>query len=59
MKFKIDKVHCEVCKKEFPTNKYIVKSPMEMLNGRSVPKRQLPDHKCKGKKWNQEYFMHK
>ena len=50
MKFKIDKVHCEVCKKEFPTNKYIVKSPMEMLNGRSVPKRQFPDHKSKGKK---------
>ena len=50
MKFKIDKVHCEVCKKEFTTNKYIIKSPMEMLNGRSVPKRQLPDHKCKGKK---------
>lgn len=47
IKFKVDKVHCEICKKEFPVNRYIVKQPMYMISGRPAPKRQLPEHKCK------------
>ena len=50
MKFKVDKVHCELCKTSFPVNKYIVKSPMDMFSGKPIPKKQLPNHKCKGEK---------
>ena len=50
IKFKVDKVHCELCKTSFPVNKYIVKNPMDMISGKPIPKKQLPNHKCKENK---------
>ena len=50
MKFKSDKVHCEVCFKIFNVNKYIIKNPMFLSKGRPIKKSQTPKHKCKENK---------
>ncbi len=47
MKFKVDKVHCEICSTIFKVNKYKTKLPMELAKGRAIPKKQLPKHQCK------------
>ena len=50
IKFKVDKVHCELCRTSFPVNRYVVKSPMHMISGKPIPKKQLPNHKCREEK---------
>ena len=50
MKIKVDKVHCELCRTSFPVNKYILKNPMYINSGKPIPKKQLPNHKCKKEK---------
>lgn len=51
LKFKSDKVNCELCGTEFKTHKpYKLKTPMWMVKGKPIPKKQLPKHKCKEKK---------
>ena len=50
MKIKVDKVHCELCETSFPVDRYIIKNPMFIISGKPIPKRQLPNHKCKGEK---------
>ena len=47
IKFKSDKVHCEVCNKVFSIHRYKHKTPMWVSKGKPIPKKQLPDHKCK------------
>ena len=49
IKKKLDVVHCQICSEVFKVNNYKSKSPMELFSGkgRAIPKKQLPEHKCK------------
>ena len=47
---KSDLVHCEVCKKKFIIYKYKTKNLLHTISGKPIPKKQLPEHKCKGDK---------
>ena len=51
MKIKVDKIICEVCSTIFKVRPFRIsaKNIME-VNGRVLPKKHLPEHKCNSKK---------